>query len=537
MSLQVHYMDAPVGAQETAAVTSTASQPFGTAQQMVSGAPDLPWATLEPGSWALDGTGRLLPETSAELGWWSEQMSGEDGQFAQPPILSVSFPSPYTATGLTFRFWPSLGQWCSEIHISWYREENLLAETTAYPNGADWVLPFAVENFDRVDIRLLATNIPGRFAKLQQLQIGQTVVFLQDEIAGVSLLNEADPTLCRLTVDTMIVHLWDRRNRTLLPQKDQSIRLYRDGKQIASQYITDSNRDSRQNYTFRCQSAIGRLEDDFLGGIYARQPIQPLLREVLGEFPFTVDSVFADAVVTGYLPVCTRREALQQIAFVIGAAVTTQGDGTIRLFPPDTAVSGSFDGSSIFAGAKVSREAQTAAVQLLVHSYGKTDEQETLLDQESVQGENVLFLFSEPHHSYGLTGGTLVDSGENWVRITADGEVVLTAKKYQHTTSVRTKLNPLATVAEKGNVVTVEKATLIHSGNAEDVLQRLYACHTLQQVLEQDVVVAGHRAGQLVESPNPWGSKSVGYITKMESEFTGTGHTAAVTIRGREVAE
>ena len=237
---------------------------------------------------------------------------------------------------------------------------------------------------------------------------------------------------------------------------------------------------------------------------------------------------------TGYLPVCSRREALQQIAFAVGAVVTTQGDGTVRLLPLETAVSGSFQESSIFTGAKVSREKQTAAVQLFVHSYGQTDDQEVLLDNEPVHGEDALFVFAEPHHSYALTGGTLTAAGENWVRITAEGEVTLTAKKYRHTTSVRTRTNPLATAAEKGNVFTVENATLVHSGNAEQVLQRLYAFCELKQVLHQNVVVDGQRAGQLVDSPDPWGGLTAGYITGMESEFTGSGHTAAVTIRGKE---
>ena len=88
--------------------------------------------------------------------------------------------------------------------------------------------------------------------------------------------------------------------------------------------------------------------------------------------------------------------------------------------------------------------------------------------------------------------------------------------------------------AEKGNILSVEKATLVHSGNVDEILDRLYNFSTLKNVLTQDVVVTDQKAGQRVKSEAPWGSHIVGYITCMENEFTNTGHTAGITIRGKE---
>lgn len=535
MSLMVKYVDAPLGAQESAVAAADFLQPFSMADRLVDDVADIPWATLEPKGWVLDGNRKLLSDRPGAIGWWSKELSDSDGRFSQPPVIAVTFPQCYTATGLTFRFWPSMNQWCSEISVSWYNGKRLLAQTTAHPDAAEWVLHYGVEGFDRVEISLLATNDIRQFAKLQHIQIGQVMVFLSDEIVQVRLLREVDPSLCRLSVDTMIVRIRDRKDRAILPQKDQAIHLWQNGQRVAAHYITDSQRDSKYNYTLRCQSAIGRLEDTFLGGMYAEYPLDVLLEEILGAFPFWLDRAFADETVTGYLPVCTRREALQQIAFAIGAVVTTQGDCTIRLLPLETEVTGGFEKNSIFAGGKDTRQAQIAAVQLSVHSYVQTEEQEVLLDNEDVHGEDTLFVFAEPHHSYGITGGRITAAGANWVRITANKPVVLTANKYRHTLSVRTKTNSLATAAERGNVVKVEQATLIHPGNADRVLDRLYDYHMLKHLLKQDVAVSGQYVGQLVESLNPWNAQIAGYICRMESEFTGTGQRANIQIRGREV--
>lgn len=533
MSLSVKYIDVPLGAQEEATAVSTPAQPFSTAEQITAGATDTAWATLEPSGWALDGSRALFDETPENVGWWSKERTGDNGRFAEPPIITVSFPQPYTSTGLTFIFWPSMGQWCNEIGVTWYNGETILAQTVANPDNAKWVLTHAVEGFNKIEISLLSTNVPGQFAKVQQIQVGHVVVFLQDELVRVSLLNEIDPSLCELSADTMKVEILEKKDRFLIPQRNQAMYLYRDDEQIATQYITDSSRENQRYYTFNCQSAVGRLEADFLGGIYNGYPVDDLLSAVLEGF--SADWMpFSGKTVTGYLPVCTRREALQQIAFAISAVVTTQGDGNIKLVPLQDFGNAEFTGNDIFSGAKVSREAQTAAVQLFVHRYAEGAEEEKLLDNEEIDGENVLYIFSAPHHNYSIDGGNLVDSGENWVRITASGPVTLTGKNYVHSTSVRRRENPFATAAEKGNIVSVENATLIHSGNADDTMDRLFEYHTLKNVLTQEVVVTDQKAGQKARSGNPWGTVTVGYITSMDSEFTNTGHTAGITIRGKE---
>lgn len=533
MSLSVKYLDIPEGAQEEAVASATNGQPFSSAEQITQGAEDIPWATLEPFSWSLDGSRRLLPDNPQGVGWWSDEISGGTGAIDYPPVITVSFPQPYTATGITFWFWPSLGQWCDEIAVTWYNGDTVLAQVTAYPDDAKWVLAKTVESFDKIEITLLHTNIDGMFAKIQQIQIGHVIVFFQDELVRVSLLNEIDPSLCELSTDMMKVEIMEKKGMFLIPQKNQKMVLFRDDVQIASQYITDSSRKNQRFYTFQCQSSVGRLEDVFMGGVYFAEPAENLLTDILEGFQAEW-TAFSDEWITGYIPVCTRREALQQIAFAIGAVVTTQGDGTIRLVPLTDFVDAEFSGDDIFSGAKITREAQIATVQVYAHRYVVGEEVETLLENEEINGSNVLYVFSEPHYNYTITGGNLDSQGDNWVRITASGPVTLTAQKFIHSTSVRRKDNPYATAAEKANIVSVENATLVHAGNVDDVLDRLYEIKTLNHVLSQDVIVDGQKAGQKARSITPWGTATVGYITSMESEFTNTGHTASITIRGKE---
>lgn len=536
MSLEVRYLDIPYGAQAAAQVESGSGQAFSQAQQVISGAEDVAWASLEPGSWRLDGTRKVLEDEPGDVFWWSNTRSGADGCFAQPPSITVTFPAPYTATGLSFAFCPAMGQWCSQMKVTWYNGQTLLSEQYVQPDSANWILEHTVEHFDRIELRLLQTNLPGQFAKLQQLQIGRVRAFGKDELVKVQLLCETDPALCEISVDTMKIEVRDRKAYGLLPQENQRMELYRDGKLIAAQYVQEGAREAQGYYSFSCRSVIGLLEQTYLGGMYEDIPLDALLAEILGEHPYQIHRTFADVTVRGYLQAQTQRQALQQVAFAVGAMVTTQGDGVIHLLPLQASIEGSFAGNRIFSGAKMKKSAQTGKVEVYSHSYTAADEEENLLDNQFVSGEGVLFVFSEPHHSYSISGGSIHSSGVNWVKITAEGAVTLSGKKYLHNASVHTKVNPAATAAEQGNTVTVEAATLIHTGNVERALQRLLAAQKMTGTLTQDAVISGQQAGQRVSSENPWGTATEGYITRMDSTFTQSGQTAEVTIRGMEVA-
>lgn len=533
MSLEVKYVDVPLGAQEAARATTTTYQPFGWEGNLIEGKQDFPWATLESDSWSLDGTREILSDTPY-VGWWSMQRSGADGRFAEAPVIQIDFPQRYTATGITFDFWPSLNHWCSEISAAWYRGGVLLQEVTAFPDAAHWVLERVNAEFDRIEIRLLATNIPGHFAKIRKITIGQIAIFGEDELVQVRLLQEADPSGCELSVDTLSVTVRDRKNRKLFPQKNQSLQLYRDDELLASHYISDFSRQGQFDYSFRGKSSVGRLEDMYLGGI-VHTTAGNLLANLLADLPYAVDAVLEQEELSGYLPVCTRREALQQIALAIGAVVTTQADGRICLENPSADLGGAFADDCVFMGARVTQKARIARVQLMAHSYTPGDRRQTLLNGEYVSGADVLYMFSSPHYGYEITGGVLTGQGDNWVTITADGAVTLTALNYIHTTVSYTRTDPEATPEEWGNVLTVKNATLVNPWNAPAVLLRLYVCCTLRDTLQQQVVVSGQKVGQLVYSVNPWNAATEGYLVRMESDFTGAGHTADITILGKEV--
>ena len=534
MSLEINYIDAPEGAQERMEVSGDSVNNLSDMSLLTFGTSDIPWATLEPGVWKLDGTMRIMPDDT-QVGFWSEERSGTDGYFASPPKITISFPVPYGSTGFTFTFSPSTNQYCPEVHARWYSGQTLLIDKDYHPAGPVWVMEETVSSFDRIELTLLKTNVPGQFAKIQRIEIGRTVLFSAKEILNARLVNEIDPTLCALTVDTLTFEMQDSQNRSFLPQENQRVELIHDGKLRSVQYIKASTRKGKANYKIECQSAIGLLAGDYLGGMYKDKPVADLVAEILGEWEFEMDSVFSEKLINGYLPVCSQREAIQQIAFAIGAIVTTQESSKIRFIPVPKMISSRFRDDDILVGGSVKSAPRYARVTLSAHSYTESDDLERLIDEEEIVGTDVLYTFPSPHFDYEITGGTITESDVNWVKITANGLVSLSAKAYTHNIRAFSRRNPEATAKEQGNVIAINKATLISVSNAQEAVDRLYSAVQRRQTVNQDVIVTTQKAGQIASSMTPWDTITTGFITSMDSTITQNGHIATISIQGVEV--
>lgn len=534
MSLEINYIDAPEGAQDSMTALGESGSVIADDSLITAGVRDIPYATLEPGLWKLDGGMKILPDKPS-VGWWSRERTEKDGRFKTPPKITLKFPVPYSSTGLTFTFSPSTEQWCSEIHVAWYNGQNLLVEKTYYPTEANWILNETVESFDQIRIQLMATNQPEHFAKIQKIEVGRTMLFGDGELVSVRLVNEVDPSLCVLTADTMNFQIVDSKDRELIPQENQRVELIKNGVQHAVQYIVSSTREAKNQYKIVCQSVIGLLEDTFLGGMYENKPLEELTAEILGGWPFEIDSWFSDVTVTGYLPVCTQREALQQLAFAVGAVISTQGGPKVRFLSVPEAVTARFTASEIFLGGSVKTSPRVAKVQVTSHSYVAAETEQILIREEEITGEDVLVTFDAPHHSYSITGGEITSYDVNWVRITANGIVTVTGKDYTHTEIVHTKRNPAAVAKEQSNYISVSEVTLIHADNVDRALERLFNVYQFRQVTEQEVVVADQSAGDMVASVTPWNSQTQGFISSMDSTLTQNGHTAMINIQGIEV--
>ncbi len=531
MSLSVYCVDIPEAEEITA--SSQGQQPFSDARDTVEGTNDVSYATLEPGQWTLDGSKQIMPDAPKGI-WWNSKISNAIGAFETVPVLHYQLEQRISSSGITFTFCPAEQLWCNMVQISWYRGEQLLSQIRAWPNSPKWVLQHTVEGYDRVEIIPYAVNLPNRFIKIQKIELGQNRKFTEEELVSVRHKSKIDALLCSITPESMELVLRKQGEICFLPHRHK-LMLFKDEQLVATQHIRSSSRQGNDYYTIRSEAGAGLLQELFLGGVYTNEPLDSLLKQIFEDGRYELHPLLAGERITGYLPACKKAKALQQLTFAVGAQalITETGDFFIR--PLYESVLASFDRENIFADINATTYARYGRVELAAHTYALSENEVTLLYQHEVYGNDVLFTFSTPHHSYQITGGRLVETGANYVRITASGPVTVVAKTYSHTAQICSKENPAATPEEITNTLHINTMTLINKDNAQRILDRVYALAQYRQEFVQKVNVQNQKVGRCAVSLSPWDTKLSGYLVEMDSTFTHGGQQGKIRILGTEL--
>lgn len=157
------------------------------------------YGTLEHNHFVLDGTMAMFPDHIAghQTGWWSAQMSGNDGTFASPPTLTFTFSKPHTSIGFTVVFDDQAGQYCTDFTVQAYSASGaLLTRADVTGNGlANCPVTLNTDDYSKVVFTFLRTNIPERYVRVSQVLFG--IIQHQDNrnTESATLVYEISPAM------------------------------------------------------------------------------------------------------------------------------------------------------------------------------------------------------------------------------------------------------------------------------------------------------------------------------------------------------
>ena len=257
---------------------------------------------------------------------------------------------------------------------------------------------------------------------------------------------------------------------------------------------------------------------DFLGLLYTDSKLADLYTfGIEGEdFNYLLDDSLADIPLIGYIPYTTKRNALVQIAFSIGAVVDTSNYDGVLIYPQQTEVTGEFSEVDTYDGVTMEHSDVVTGIRLMAHTYQQSEDTEELYN-DTLSGTAEV-IFSDPHYGLTITGGTLLKSGDNYAVISGTGSaVVLTGKKYIHMTTALLKENP--TIVFNRNVKEVSDATLVHPGNAPAVLERVYEYYQRAENVTGDVLLTDKTLGQVVGIDTGYDGRREGTIESISYQF------------------
>lgn len=437
--------------------------------------------TLEVNRWLLNGT-REIYQTQV-FGLFSSVVSGADGVFATVPALTISFDQQFSGVGLSLRFGTDEVDYASHIRITWYQGEDVLSEKEFFPNDNSYFCENEVTAFDKIVVEFLATVIPYRRARLENVMFGLVREFGPADLTKAELVQEVNLISAELAINTLDWAFRDVKGTDYMFQFKQPINAYNGNALLGVFYVDSARKVGEGSYDIKCVDAIGLLDNEpFAGGVYSAKNAAELMREIAGDlFEVEVNSDLSALTVTGAIEPCTKREAMQQVAFAIGAVVDTSGSANI-----------------------------------LVKKLGDTEKnipENQLYSGGSVGVESIVTKVIVTWHSYAES---------------TDGDVEIGGVKYAETTGTVEVVNPNVTANTRANVVEVEGATLVSEDIAAEVAQRVYDYYAKRNLANVRIVVDGKIPADMVGFTTAWGEGFTGHIERMNVKISNT--VAAETV-------
>lgn len=538
MKLKIVYEDVAVGAREAFA-PSASGVTYDSEPQLLSGGDSLfdYGNPCELNAGLLDGNAlHLTPDdTKGKIAFRTSELADDDGVYETPPVLTFAASGLYTSQGITIQFDTAINRYARSLNIKWYKDGELLDDKDFEPDSASYYCVNKVEEYNKLVITFYSVNMPRNRLTVTDVLHGTKREFDRPDIQSCSLLHELDPVSASLKINTVDFELWQDTDVEYIFQQKQAIRTYFDDELVATTFVKSYHRDSRHAYSISSEDYISVMDDStFNGGIYGGKSFAALVDEILTPIgvPYDIADSLANETVTGYIPICSCREALRQAAFAVGAVADTAYSKKLNLYKLDDTVKAQLSDGNTFTGQTVQYDDKLTELQLTAYAYVAAAETYTAYDAaNSGTAANIRVTFPEPLHSLAITSGSIAESGANFAVITANSGCKLTGKRYNKTQFVTSVRNPSTLAGDKENVRSITDFTLVNRQNVAALAQKCYDYYSRRAIISERIIAGDVRIGDVVTQNFTWTDNLTGRVNSMKFRVSGTAKVAEVEIR------
>ena len=489
MGVKLIYKDVALGADEDAEVTTSEAEAFSVAAEIPFGVETGAVVTCEHNGWGLSHDYQIL--TEQPIAFWSKDRSGADCFFEAPPTITLDFSEQYTVTGLTVRFAPDIMEYCSQFSITWYQDGAVKHIGTYYPEKPTFVVTDTVEAFDRLVFSFEKTSLPGKRLKVEQIIIGVIREFEGDELTSAAFIHEINPVSDAVPVNVLDATFHSKDDIDFVFQRKQPVEGYNGKDLIGVYYIESGKRTGASDYSIACTDLVGVWElEEYGGGIWiADTALTDILSEVFGDAAlFDISPELDGATLRGFIEPGTKRTALQQIAFALGAIADTSGTDKVKLYPMPTGEGAEIPAAKTYTGGAV--DMADKVTEVTVTAYVIFDER----------------------------------PGENEEYIEFNGV------QYRYYTDTKHAYNPNVISTDLPNKVKFTGAYLVNLSNAQRIADNILAYYMRREKYAFKHILDGQEIGGRANVALPWGGTANGNIIKMSISVTG------ITVSETEIA-
>lgn len=544
--LKINYGLLDTSASDDAVSSATDIQPFADAQAINTSDLDRltvrKFGDLELNQWILDGTFEQFPDNPKAENWglWSKQISDENGVFGVPIVLTIEFTENHTSEGLTLYFRADTGDYSTDFTVDYYDNAGTLLHTEDFSaNGAEYFAESIVKDYWKIVITFRKTSLPNRYLKLTELKYGSIKIFDEDSVIEATILEEVDPTGAGLSINTMSCTIYTEDFQLLDPQGIYAMLQQKQAINVATYddegnptdfgtfFLEEPTSEDDDTTTFSCVDFLGVIDKtQFYGGIYNNKNAGELFDEIMAsaevtESEYDISEELRAKTITGWIPICTHREAVQQWAFGVGGMIDCSRGKNIRAYPAPTEETGTITHDDKFIGHKVTLKPLLTGVNVAAHEFTLSAETSTVYEGELPAGDNVV-TFSAPYSNIAVTGGTLIEAGANYaiVNMAAAGAVLITGNQYIDNTTIYTVKAANLPANAKPNEISVDTAaTLINANNALEIAQRVYDFNQNRYQDDGDIILTKQRVGEVWRMNSINNRDIVGRLSRLEIDL------------------
>ena len=480
MAVKLIYKDVALGADEDASVITSTSESFSDVAQIPFGVEAPAIATGELNGWGLSHDYQILDKQP--FAFWSKERSGADCTFATPPTITLNFTKQYTSTGLTVRFAPESMDYCSQISVAWYQGGVVKHSGTYYPDTPLYVIADMVDAFDKLVFSFEKTNLPRKRLKVEHIIVGVIREFGGDELTSARFLHEISPISDTVPINVLDATFHSKDDVDFVFQRKQPVEGYNGSDLIGVYYIESGKRTGARDYEIACSDILGVWDiEEYNGGIWITDTaLTAMLTEIFGDLIyFDISPEYSASTLRGYIEPGTKRTALQQIAFALGAVVDTSATDKVKIYPMPTGAGEAIPAAHTYIGGAV--DVADKVTEVTVTAYVIFDER------------------PNDNQQY----------------------VELNGVKYRYYTDTKHAYNPDTVSTDLPNRVKFDKSYLVNLSNAQTLADNIMACYMRREKYSFMHVVNGQAPGERAAVTLPWGGEASGNITKMSISVTG----------------
>ena len=495
----------------------------------------LNYATLEKNTFLLDGNERILSQDNySNTGYCSVKMSNKDGRFEEPINLVLDFNSYHTSAGLTIIFGEE--SYCNDLYIKYYSDDKVIFESNYKPTSSNAYLDKnVIENYNKIEITFYSTNIPYRYLRILDIIYGFEKIFDEKEIENANTDHTINILSSELSVNTLDFSVIDRKSmfnvvnpqgyyKDIQENQKLSVYEYLDEKKIfiGNFYLTGWSNPSVAKADFQAQDIIGVLDNyTFYGGLYNNVTARTIIENIMETASindFIIEEDCANVNISGYVPICTCREALQQILFIIGAVCNSSGVESIYIYKPQNAVVTSFieDNRKEVDTTEVELHQTITGIEFSISNYTLKEELKEL-SKGYLSGVSRI-TFSKPidPNSLVVTNCNLIEVSYNYAIVFCEieKEYKLEAFEYEET-QTSLLIQRLSKDNVKESVLKVNDIRLINMENITQIADRIFNLYNSTYKTTVDLRGENERVGDFVSVNTFNDARLLGNITQM----------------------